>query len=88
MKDLGELHYFLGVKVVQDASKGQVRIGQPSYTENVLKKFGMENSKPIETPIDPSLKLCKASDQCIEFDQNMYQSAVGKFIVFVFKNKA
>lgn len=35
MKDLGELHYFLGVKVVQDASKGQVRIGQPSYTENV-----------------------------------------------------
>ncbi|KAK4327573.1 hypothetical protein Pmani_001980 [Petrolisthes manimaculis] len=29
LKDLGELQYFLGVKVVQDTVKGQIWIGQP-----------------------------------------------------------
>ena len=53
MKDLGELHYFLSVKVIQDDKKGTIWIGQPVYTENILQKFGMEfgigrNSSQLE----------------------------------------
>ena len=47
VKDMGELHYFLGVKVVQDHKTGNVWIGQESYTENVLRRFGMEDAKSI-----------------------------------------
>lgn len=37
MKDMGELHYFLGVKVILDHKTGSVWIGQQSYTENIQK---------------------------------------------------
>ena len=46
VKDLGELNYFLGVKIVQNHRAGTIWIGQPTYTERVLQKFGIENCKP------------------------------------------
>ena len=36
MKDLGPLHYFLRLKVIQDWLTGVIWIGQPSYTEKIL----------------------------------------------------
>ena len=80
VKDMGELHYFLGMRVVQDPSTGSVWIGQQSYTEDVLRRFGMENSKPIRTPVDTSTKLVKAKDEDICVDQQLYQSAVGSLL--------
>ena len=70
VKDLGELNYFLGVQVIQDHKDGKVWIGQPTFTESVLKKYGMEEAKPISTPVNvnskhpknPSLQI-KASPQ-------------------------
>ncbi len=38
-------------------------MGQPAYIETVLKKFGMEEAKAISTPVDPSTKLVKATDE-------------------------
>ena len=39
MKDLGPLHHFLGVTVIQDQLAGVIWIGQPSYTEKILQKY-------------------------------------------------
>ena len=36
VKDLGELHYFLAVKVVQDLKTGTVWLGQPTYTQSAI----------------------------------------------------
>lgn len=36
VKDMSELHYFLGVNVVQDQRTGEVLIGQPTYAEGIL----------------------------------------------------
>ena len=47
IKDMGKLHHFLGVKVIQDHEAGKVRIGQQSYTETIVKKCGMEDAKNI-----------------------------------------
>ena len=41
-KDMGKLHYFLGMKVVQNDEAKEVWIGQPVYIYNLLQKFGME----------------------------------------------
>ena len=39
MKDLGQLHHFLRVKIIQDWFTGVIWIGQPLYTEKVLHQF-------------------------------------------------
>ena len=80
VKDMGELHYFLGVKVVQDQKAGSVWIGQQSYTENILRKFGMEDAKSIRTPVDTSTKLIKGGNEATSVDQQLYQSAVGSLL--------
>ena len=57
VKDMGELHYFLGVNIVQDSNTGEVCIGQPAYAANLVQKFGMEHAKAVNTPVDVSMKL-------------------------------
>ncbi len=80
VKDLGELNYFLGVQVIQDDKDGKVWIGQPIFTESVLKKYGMEEAKPIKTPVNVNSKLVKASEESESADQGLYQSAVGSLL--------
>ena len=77
MKDLGELNHFLGVQVIQDHEKGTVWIGQPEYTDAILEKFGMDQSKSIMTPVNTNLKLKKSTEECELADEALYQSAVG-----------
>ena len=57
IKDMGKLHYFLGMTVVQDKKQRSVWIGQPAYTEKLLREFGMQDCKPVSTPVDVSSKL-------------------------------
>ena len=41
MKDLGQMHYFLGLEVWQ--RKGEIFLGQGRYTTEILKRFQMED---------------------------------------------
>ena len=77
--DMGPLHYFLGVKVIQ-SENGSVWIGQPSYIKTVLSKFKMEDCNPVETPADASQKLKKAEENEELIDKELYQSAVGSIL--------
>ena len=47
MKDLGPLHHFLGIKIIQDQLTGMIWMGQPSYVEKILQKFDMHDSKQL-----------------------------------------
>ena len=80
IKDMGKLHYFLGVSVVQDEAQGSTWIGQPTYIEKVLRKFGMQDAKPVGTPVDVNTKLLNATDEEECIDQSLYQSAVGSLM--------
>ncbi len=40
VKDLGRLHYFLGIKIAEDVNTGNLWMGQPAYIEKVLQKLG------------------------------------------------
>ena len=80
VKDMGLLHHFLGMKVVRDSAKSSIWIGQPSYTKNILVKFGMENSKPNKVPANPSAKLTAELNDSEPVDQKLYQSAVGSLL--------
>ena len=78
IKDIGRLHYFLGMTIKQ--TENEVWIGQPKYTENLLKKLEMQDCRPVSTPAEPGQKLEVATDQDTSMDQQKYQSAVGSLM--------
>lgn len=63
MKDLGEAKYFLGLEIHQNKLKGEIKITQENYITRTLKKFGMEDCKPIGTPADPNVKLTESDEE-------------------------
>ena len=48
MSMIGELNFFLGVQIKQ-TSNGTM-IHQQKYVKDLLKQFGMDSAKPIDTP--------------------------------------
>ena len=50
MKDLGQLHYFLGMEVAR--SKRGISVSQRKYVLDLLAETGMLGGKPSDTPID------------------------------------
>jgi hypothetical protein len=49
MSMMGELNYFLGFQVKQ--LREGTFISQTKYTQDILKKFGMKDAKPIKMPM-------------------------------------
>ena len=80
VEDMGELHYFLGVKIEQNNDNGTIWIGQPTYVKDVLNKFNMKDCNPISTPVDVNSKLVKSNLDEKQCDKEMYQSAVGSLL--------
>ena len=49
MKDLGLIHYFLGLEIWQ--REGELFVSQGKYAREILGKFHMEDCKPMDTPL-------------------------------------
>ena len=54
-KDLGKLKYFLGIEIAQSSS-GMV-LSQRKYALDNLEETGMLDCKPVDSPMDPNVKL-------------------------------
>jgi hypothetical protein len=55
MKDLGLMHYFLGLEVWQ--SPERIFLNQGKYVVEILKRFDMLECKSMNTPMEAKLKL-------------------------------
>ena len=55
MKDLGTMHYFLGLEVWQKL--GEIVLSQGKYAVDILKRFGMIDCKSMSTSMTTNLKL-------------------------------
>ncbi|CAN6697492.1 unnamed protein product [Malus baccata var. baccata] len=73
MTDLGLLHHFLGIRVVQ--IEIGIFIHQGKYAKTLLEKFGLKDCKHVSTPFHSNVKLCKA-DGTELVDSNHYRSIV------------
>ena len=49
MKELGLMHYFLGLEFWQ--YKGEIFLGQGRYATKILKRLKMEDYRPMATPM-------------------------------------
>ncbi|KAG7312922.1 hypothetical protein JYU34_001322 [Plutella xylostella] len=75
MKDLGEARFCIGLKITR--KEDEISLDQSLYIEKILQRFGMAESKAVNTPCDVSMKLIPAkSDDEVRTDIP-YHEAVG-----------
>jgi hypothetical protein len=93
MSDLGELHFFLGVQIERNRAARTITLHQGHYIEEVLVRFGMEDCKPIGTPLDPKAPLVKLTEE--EYEQHKhemqgipYKEAVGSLMYAMVATRA
>ena len=80
MKDHVLMHYFLGVKVWQ--KDGCFFIGQEKYAVEILKRFRMEDCKPMSIPLVSNWMKIDASG--LEgFDPTLYCQLIGSLMFLV-----
>ncbi|PKA49890.1 Retrovirus-related Pol polyprotein from transposon TNT 1-94 [Apostasia shenzhenica] len=77
MSMMGELNFFLGLQIKQ-LSEG-IFICQSKYTRELLKKFGMDKSKQIGTPMSSSTKLDK-DEKGKTVDEKLYRGMIGSLL--------
>ena len=59
MKDLGLMHYFLGLEVWQ--RPGEIFLSQGKYIVKLLERFGMVDCKSVSTPMELNFKKLSGS---------------------------
>jgi hypothetical protein len=80
MSMMSELNYFLRFQVKQ--LKDGTFISQTKYTQDLLKRFGMKDTKPAKTPMgtDEHLDLYKGGKS---IDQKANRSMIVYYLIFV-----
>ena len=74
---LGELTYFLGLQVQKN--KDGVFLSQTKYLKQILKKYGMEDSKPVCTPMVTGCSL-SANDESTAVHKPTYRPMIGSLL--------
>jgi hypothetical protein len=74
---MGELKFFLGFQIKK--LKDGTFISQTKYTNDMLKKFDMNNAKPIKTPT-PSNGHLDLNEEGKSLDQKVYRSMIGSLL--------
>jgi hypothetical protein len=74
---IGELTFFLGFQVKQ--MKEGIFMSQEKYTKDLLKRFKMEDCKPIKTPM-LSNRHFNLDEGDKPVDQTLYHSMIGSLL--------
>nr|GEW01024.1 copia protein [Tanacetum cinerariifolium] len=74
MSMMGELNFFLGLQIKQ--MEDDIFLNQSKYIKEMLKKFGLEDSKPMKTLMSSDTKLTK-DEECESVDSTKYQGMIG-----------
>ncbi|GJR72416.1 retrovirus-related pol polyprotein from transposon TNT 1-94 [Tanacetum coccineum] len=77
MSMMGELNFFLGLQIKQ--MEDDIFFNQYKYIKEMLKKFGLEESKPMKTPMSSNTKLTK-DEECESVDSTKYRGVIGDYV--------
>jgi len=76
LKDLGDLHFFLGIEVKRTTDG--LLLSQGRYAADILARSGMDKARVVDTPLSTSEKLSVTDGQRLgEEDSTRYRSLVG-----------
>ena len=77
MKDLGMMHYFLGLEVWQYPN--EIFLNQGKYVVEFRKIFGVIDCKDMNTTMPTNLKLLN-DDTSKAVDSTLYRHIIGSFM--------
>jgi hypothetical protein len=77
MKDMGPLHFFLGLEISQDASG--IKLSQAKYARDLLERFHMTDCKSAPTPFLSGVKLEDGGETPL-VDNTLYRQLVGSLL--------
>ena len=80
MKDLGLMHYFMGLEVWK--KDGCFFNGQGKYALEILKRFKMEDYKPMAIPLVSNWRKIYAS-RSDEFEPTLYRQLIRSLMYLV-----
>ncbi|GKB12139.1 retrovirus-related pol polyprotein from transposon TNT 1-94 [Tanacetum coccineum] len=83
MSMMGELNFFLGLQIKQ--MEDGIFFNQSKYIKEMLKKFGLEDSKPMKTPMSSDTKLTKY-ERDVQYRLS-YSDEGQMFVEFVIQNQ-
>jgi hypothetical protein len=79
-EDMGEANLFLGMKITRNRSTGELWLGQPHYTLEIIKRAGLNECRPRKTPMDANLSLSKDSGEKDPKVVEPYQELIGSLL--------
>ena len=74
IKELGDLNFFLGVKVIKNTSS--ILLSQKRYIVDLLHRTNMLEAKPVSSPMTTSTNLSASEGDTIQ-DVTLYRNNVG-----------
>lgn len=80
VKNLGPIVNCLGMQVSHDVSKGLLTLNQSHYIRSLLVHYGMENCKPVSTPLALNVKLQKAEKEMLDDNVYKYRELLGSLM--------
>jgi len=83
IKDLGECHWILNVKVTRDRKNRTITLSQQAYADRIAAEHGLDRTRTVSTPIrieDLYLNDKEKSKTLNKQEHKKYQSIVGELL--------
>ena len=77
MKDLGQLNWFIGVRIIRDRPNRRLWLSQDSYIEKMAITYGLRTPKPPHNPLSESARLEPYDGKATLADIRSYQAKIG-----------
>ena len=84
-RDMGEVKWFLGMRIIRNWEESAIYLCQDSYIEKIAKRFNYNLDKLPPTPIPESFQFKKFNGQATSSQIHVYQQKVGS-LQFAAKN--
>jgi hypothetical protein len=83
--DLGELHWILGIEVRRIREQRAIYLSQRSYLESILRRYGLDELKPVSLPMETNVRLTSAqspstTEEFARMRNIPYHEAVGSLM--------
>lgn len=79
IRSLGNVEWFLGVRVIRDRSKRKLWLAHDTYIDKITKKFDITKTARANTPL-PVIEFVKNKDQTSADQIKLYQEKVGSIL--------
>ena len=85
ISDLGELHWILGIEVRRERENKKIFLSQRAYLDSILRRYGLDELKPVSLPMETSIKLTTAqspsnTEEIARMRNVPYHEAVGSLM--------